>query len=375
MNLPLIDFASLLFDNEELNDCYIIGVQHILPSTFLMFQALIRMGLKKENISLLGKCYSTNIDTFENMRKCGIDVSKLSTKFDSHEHYDIAFKKKIHNFLTKRKNKINSSKYKKIIIIDDGGELLEEAEKYIDDFSKIVAIEQTSSGYNRLKNKKLPFSIINLARSEAKLKVEYPRVIKNALDRINNVIKSSKRTVKKILILGNGNMGSALFKTLKSKYQVLRYDRNLEISDLNEKTLKTALSQADLIIGCSGKISLKKDLHNHLKENVMLVSLSSSDREFDTVHLRKKNPKTNNPWNNISCENVILINNGFPISFDNNKMDDSYFFQFTRSLIMSSIYQALNTDSSIKGFIDLDETLQEKMLQRFEEYRKVNSYV
>lgn len=115
-------------------------------------------------------------------------------------------------------------------------------------------------------------------------------------------------------------------------------------------------------------------MHKHLKENVMLVSLSSSDREFDTGHLRKNAPKEKNPWNNITCGDVILINNGFPVSFDNNNMDDSYFFQFTRSLIMSSIHQALNTDNSVKGFIDLDENLQDKMVQRFEEYR-IENYV
>lgn len=135
MGLPLIDFASEQFEEEFLKDCYIIGVQHILPSTHKMFKALFKKGLKKENLSLLGKCYSTDFETFKDMLSDEIDVSKTSQEFNSHESYDATFKRNIHKFLSKRKDRINSSKYKKIIIIDDGGELLEEVDKYIDDFS------------------------------------------------------------------------------------------------------------------------------------------------------------------------------------------------------------------------------------------------
>jgi S-adenosylhomocysteine hydrolase len=365
----MIDFSSSLFKEDQLNDCYIIGVQHILPSTYSMFKALINKGLKKENLSLLGKCYSTDLKTYSEMKANGFDISDLSVFFNSHENYDDTFKSRIHEFLSKRQHIFKSSKYKKIIIIDDGGELLDEIEKYVDDFSKIVAIEQTASGYNRLIKKDLSFPIINLARSEAKLTIEYPRVISNAIRKINSLIAESNQKIVNILIIGNGKMGSCLYTALENKYKVVRFDKNNNNSDIEEDQLPDVLMNSDLIIGCTGTISLSKEFHKYLKKNVTLVSLSSSDREFDTVHLRKTSPKTNNPWQNTKCDDVILANNGFPISFDNNNMDDSSFFQFTRALIITSILQALDI-SNKKGFIELHQSFQKKIIDEFSGIQK-----
>lgn len=373
MELPLIDLASMLFLGLGVNlqNCYIIGVQHILPSTYEMFRALLKMGLKKENLSLLGKCYSTDPHTINQMIIDGIDVSKDSIVFDSYENYDKAFKNNIGKFLKERIGKVKSSSFDKIIIIDDGGELLEELDKYIDDYSNIVAIEQTSSGYNRLKNKQLSFPVINLARSEAKLTHEYPRIIYNAKKKISKLLKDLKRKVNKVLIVGKGNMGRMLSNALEKEYDVLTYDKN-HTADINESLLKYVLKDMDLIIGCTGTTSLSKEYHSYLKEDSLLVSVSSSDREFDTVHFRKKLPKTNCPWKNVKYGNIVLANNGFPISFDNNNMDDSCFFQLTRSLIMASIFQAINLDNNKQeqGLIDLDQDLQDLMINNFMKHQK-----
>ncbi|NGX56756.1 MAG: hypothetical protein K1060chlam5_01002 [Candidatus Anoxychlamydiales bacterium] len=370
MDLPMIEYASELFDDIELKDCYIIGVQHILPSTFLMFNALFKKGLKKENLSLLGKSYSTDLKTFHNMKKEEIDVCKTSLNFNSHEAYDITYNKKIVQFLEKRKHIFKSSKYKKIIILDDGGKLLEALPNHISDFSNIVAMEQTSSGYNILKEKKINIPIINMARSKGKLAFETKRVIDNAIKKIFYQLSTLKLKVSNILILGNGDIGATLYDSLKNKYSTIKYDKIKERSDINPLELINVLKKADLIIGCSGNTSLPKKLHKHLKKGVVLASLSSSDREFDAVHFRKKTKKTTNPWETLKCDDIYLLNCGFPISFDNQNADDSYFFQYIRALIMSSIYQGIKSDfKNITGFIDLDLILQEKMIKKFNKYR------
>ena len=52
MSLPLIDYVgNKLFDKTSFQDFYIIGVQHILPSTYTMFQKLFEKGLDKNNLS------------------------------------------------------------------------------------------------------------------------------------------------------------------------------------------------------------------------------------------------------------------------------------------------------------------------------------
>lgn len=297
----------------------------------------------------------------------GIDIYKTSTFFDSHKPYDETFKANIHAFLKAKKHVFSNSLYKKIIILDDGGELIEEIEKYISDsdINKIVAVEQTSSGYHKLKDKDLKIPVVNMALSKAKLCTEYDKISQDAFEKVLNFILENDLCISNVLILGNGMMGQTIEKQLmKNKIKAKKFDPQKNLSDISDKQLDEYISQADLIIGCSGQISLPNEKHYLLKDNVVLASLSSSDREFDAIYLRKKCKNDSFPWKNRKCGNVHLLNSGFPVNFNNVNTDDLHFFQFTRALIMTSIYQSLR-NSGLKGLIELDPYLQNNMLKKF----------
>ncbi|MBN1253201.1 MAG: hypothetical protein JXA16_13770 [Bacteroidales bacterium] len=369
MDLPMIEFACNLFDDGALEDYYIIGAQHILSSTLTMFKSLFKKGLKPENISLLGKCYSTEYEAYFSMKREGIDVSPYSINFDSHESFDESYSLSIREFINKRKDRITSSKYKKIIVLDDGGEMIEAINEMLDDHHNIIGMEQTSSGYRKLQDKHINFPVINMARSKAKLTVETERVISLGYEKFEKHLNNLDN-IKKVLILGQGPIGSTIYQHLKDKFAVSRFDLNLFVkSDISHEEFNHKLKEFDLIIGCTGTTSITKEQHQYLKKGVVLVSLSSTDREFDALHLRKKAPKSKHCWHHINCDGIYLMNMGFPISFDSSDdIDDPLFFQFTRSLIMSSIYQAL-TVTNEKGFVDLDEGLQNMMINKFKDNR------
>ncbi len=371
MDLPMIEFACDLFAEDALEDYYIIGVQHLLVSTVSMFKALFKKGLKLANLSLLGKCYSTESKAYFELLKEGIDISPDSIKFDSHKDFDETHRSSIKAFLEERKHRIQSKKYKKIIVLDDGGELIEYINDLLDSHDNIIGMEQTSSGFRRLQNKTIKFPVINTARSKAKLSIETDRVVSLGLEKMEKHLKKTDQ-IEKVLILGQGPVGSTIHSQLKDNYSVFRFDYEVDKSDITIEEFNNKLKDFDLIIGCTGVTSISKDQHKYLKKGVILVSLSSMDREFDASHLRKKHPKMTSCWNHLDCNGINLINMGFPISFDcPEDIDDPLFFQFTRSLIMSAIYQATNT-STKAGFIDLDENLQNSMIEKFQEYR-VNS--
>ena len=109
MKLPLIDYASSFFEEGELSDCYVIGVQHLLVTTHSMFKVLAQRGLKAENVAILGKCYSTDPEVFHAMRSEGFDICDNSLEYNSHEPFDLQFKRQVHYFLSQRRDKINSS--------------------------------------------------------------------------------------------------------------------------------------------------------------------------------------------------------------------------------------------------------------------------
>ena len=65
-----------------------------------MFATLFKMGLKPQNVHIIGKCYSTDPIVYDQLKLEGAKISPLSTYFDSHYPYDFMFDKKIKEFFS-----------------------------------------------------------------------------------------------------------------------------------------------------------------------------------------------------------------------------------------------------------------------------------
>ena len=362
--MPLLNLAESFLEEGDLKNCYLIGVQHILKSTVKMLDALVKKGLLPENISIIGKCYSTNLDAFNEMQGKGYDVSIDSFAFNSHKSFDETFQMSIRRFLQKRKNKLNLPSFKKIIILDDGGEVINILDNYID-HNNIVAVEQTSSGFEKIKNKAFDFPIINLARAYFKLNYEASFIASKIFDEIVCFLSKEKKKKKNILLLGNGAIGKKLFLELNKYYNVTIADEKKELSDFDINYLYKYIPFFDIIIGSTGKTSINKSLHKFIKKGTVLISTSSSDREFDAVYLRKRIKKKNYICHkNLKIDDICLVNNGFPINFLGKPNSVSpKFIQLTRAMIIIAIIQGLKTKQ--KGIIELDIKLQNLILYDF----------
>ncbi len=302
-----------------------------------------------------------------------MDVCSNSCFFDSHQPFDTSFKRHIHDFLHLRRNIFKNKKYRRIVILDDGGELLEDINKHLRHTNNIIGIEQTSSGFNKLRKKAHPIPIINLARSTTKLKNEPRKIISKAMNSINSFLEKQNYSVNNLLIVGNGAIGSSIYNTLKGNHQkILTYDIKPNKSDIKRNELNSLLPSFDLLIGCTGVTSISHSQHHLLKPNCILANLASSDREFDAVHLRKQHKQITSCFQHLHINSLYLLNSGFPVNFDNSAAcDDPNFFQLIRALIMASIFQALNLPDTTKSFIDLDSSLQKKIKLEFS-YHKEN---
>ncbi len=170
--LPLLDFTATLYPGTVLSEVYIICAQHLVSTTYSLFHALFKLGLKPSNLSAIGKCYSTDPQAYREMKKMGIDVCPSSLIFDSHRPFDKQYRENIKAFIDQRLKSLTNTNYKKIIILDDGGELISAVNTALRGSTTIIGIEQTSSGFHKLKHKNIRFPIINVARSPAKLNYE-----------------------------------------------------------------------------------------------------------------------------------------------------------------------------------------------------------
>jgi hypothetical protein len=365
MKLPLLDYASALFKKTNFENVLLIAVQHILDSNFSMFEYLFDMGLKPHNTFLLGKCYSTNKEVMGKFRKKGVYVHNGSLAFDSHLSFDSQFEIIVKDFLNSIQEKVNFSDYEKVLLVDDGGYLVYVGNSFFKNLSNVVAIEQTSSGYNKLKTEKLHFPVINVARSNAKLVYESPFIADLIVKKLASKLKELQLNPKNCLIVGAGSVGKELFNLLKNKFETQIYDVQQHISDFGKTEFTNIISNYNLIVGASGNEITNGKIYSILKKEVILVSASSSDREFSAVNLRKSAPKIKDCHKDLFVNNIWLLNCGFPLNFDGNKNSASpEKIQLTRALMLSAICLAMEKENQ-NDFIELEPKYQKLIVEKF----------
>ena len=362
VKMPLLEHIKSFHPSISLDNVLLIGCQHILATTHSMLRSLYSLGLNPHNIFLLGKCYSTNSSVWQEMHQDGINVSPLSSFFDGNQAFDSQFCRIVAQFLEHTLSKVDLSKFNKIILIDDGGQLLSLSMEFFKGHQNIIGIEQTTSGYEKIKSTPLQFPVINVARSQAKLIYESPMIAEVVVKKALRRMEMLRRNPGQILIIGNGVIGSAIYAALHTNYEVQVYDKNMN-SNLN---FEDHLRSADLIIGCTGETSLPYGMFKYLKKGCILFSASSPDREFDAVHIRRKTKHIKNCHDDIAVEGKILLNCGFPVNFDGgrNSVAPSK-IQLTRALLMSAIFQACEMSGSPCEMVALDMEMQRDVISQY----------
>lgn len=365
--LPLLNFTASLYSKINLQDVCLICAQHLVSTSYSLFHLLLQLGLKPFNLSAIGKCYSSDPEAISEMQKLGIDVCPSSLTFNSYDSFDRQYRSNIKRFVEKNASKLKDNQFKKIIILDDGGDLLLEVNSILGNDPRVIGIEQTSSGYHKIKQYYLNYPVINVARSPVKLNDESPIIAKLFFDALIRNLTTLSFNFGKVLIIGNGPIGSHIREVLKNDYEVFIYDKMSHKSDIKEEEFEKSLKEFDLIIGCTGTSALTIEHFKLLKKGAILVSASSSDREFNAKNLRIKIPPVNDCHKNLLIEDKWLINCGFPINFSSDfRAIDCDELQLTRSLLLSAILQAVNNECCFeKKIIPLDLRVQQYILQKY----------
>lgn len=353
--LHLLEFTTGLFAKNQLQNTYLIACQHLLPSLQYFLREVNKLGMPIENMSVIGKCYSSSRLAYKMLQADNIYVSNDSFAYDSHIAFDEQFKAYIENFIKHRLAMIDSIQDKNIIILDDGGELINAANKILSKHENIFGVEQTSSGYNKLQHEKLFFPVINVARSYGKLNFESPHIAISVLNQLKKNVNINK---KNILILGKGVIGSVLQRYISDHSNIDFYDQ------LNHKSILSEIDLAkyDIIIGATGDKVIDDEVYPYLKKNVFLMSVSSSDREFSAVNLRNKTNKNFDCHKTLHVNNINLVNSGFPINFYGSDYDNVPLenIQLTCALLLAGICQ---TRPAVDGFVDLNMDVQLAILE------------
>lgn len=365
MNLPLLAFASALYPKVDLSNVTIVACQHVLGTTVDLFQALLAKGLKPEHCYVLGKCYSTHPGTFNVLRSMGIKVSDFSAAFDGARSFDEQFSEYVKRFADDARSDGAFDRGRKVIVLDDGGFLLRYVQDTTEDVNGVSGVEQTSSGFERLKSTNLRFGVVNVARSKAKLGIESPFIADRVIREIEK--QTAIDAVTRVLVVGQGTIGRAIKELLKNRCVVSGCDADAKLCDFGGAYLEQ-LPTFDVIIGTTGKSILRNADLLKLKKSVVLVSASSSDREFPAVEMRVAAGVADDCHANIAVNGVRLLNGGFPVNFagqENPTPPEK--IQLTRALLLAGVCEA--SQSITPGFHDLSDT-QDRIAEEFLSYSK-----
>lgn len=362
-NYPLLKEISNIYESDKdlAKDTYILACQHLLQPQARMFELLVDFGIPKENIYIFGKVYSTSKEVLKELIDAGFIVDQ--DIFNQTTSFDVVHKENCEKQFISFLSKIPS--LAKIIILDDGGQLLSVANDMFESIpvgTEVVGVEQTSSGFRKLERSLLHFPIFNVARSSIKLIKESPLIADLGCRRIIEVFDHYKIKEPRVLVVGLGPLGSGVISILDSKgYFTLGYDvahhGASEIVDLIKK------NDINVIIGVTGSIILDQQkleqINNALNYNLYLISMSSSDREFPAVFIRKNSSIPLGVHSDGLWDNLVLINNGFPITFKGNRYESTpQEIERTIGLLYGSVLEAAKNDlNKDGGFIDVPQKI------------------
>jgi len=342
---------------KSLKNTYILACQHILEPQEKMFVLLSEFGVPTENFNILGKIYSTNFEVLQELQNDGFRT--IQPNFDLSRTFDEQHKENCNN-LFDLYNQIMKD-CKRLIVVDDGAELLNRLNQEANSGIEIIGVEQTSSGFRKLENQKLKFPVINVARSAIKLNKESPLIARLGCDRINDAIKKYNIAEPRILVVGLGPMGNNTLLILKEEgYSVIGHDT---VSNSGAEIVELILkNKINVLIGVTGSSILSEQqiqgLEADLSENLHLISMSSSDREFPSAFIRKNSELDKNTHGDSVWKRIVLINNGFPITFKGKRYESTPIeIEKTIALIYGSILYAATNDLPIPGLMDVPKQI------------------
>jgi len=367
--MKLLDFTQKLYKEIDLSDYSLITCHHILEIDYLVIKALCENGLKPEKIYVLGKPYSTSKEVLQKYKELGVYVDGASLIIDPNKSFDNYFESVISNFIVKVSENISG----KVIVWDDGGLLNTQLNNSNNlPFNIVSSVEQTSSGFNKLADTVLNFPIVNMARSKAKLQFESLFIADKNIQRLAAYRHTFQKDIKSALIIGGGPIGQVMKGGLVDmNIDVKIYDRDIEVSDYDtDIKLVHVISGFDVIIGATGEQALTVDDLSVLKNGCVLLSVSSSDREFDAVGWRKKAGITDSSVHkDILLDGRVLLNNGFPLNFTGEPESVPLkYIQLTGALTLAAIYTGVQLTEDNNDWVDIPQDKQEKIINEFKSY-------
>lgn len=387
--LPLLNYLEKKFNIET--DKPLIGyicifIQHLLGSNLSLIHSLEKSGIKRENLYIIGKAYSSSKEVLSYLECSGYNYVNPIHGYNIDTCYDEILKNEIRNIMSIALRNSNLP----VILVDDAAKGIEIIHE--DDFrqhlSRFKCIELTTRGIRELNKIKVACPIVDVASSSAKRNVESVIIAESMVNEffhfLNNWRDFYRPRNRHILLIGYGAIGKNVCQRLSAHFQISVYDINeaaiLKASkDGMNVTSDVSKEQYGIIIGCTG-LSIGIDLLK-THSDTLFVNMSSSDLEFglwrfkgekglmrDRYKVRiKENHFHEFYFIKEKCKTFFVANGGFPIDFTG-EIDPIHpnKIQITRALVFAATLQSSSELGN--GIVELDARNQKEIVNKYLSY-------
>jgi S-adenosylhomocysteine hydrolase len=405
---------------QPLRGMRLLGVQHLLGSTGGLLRAFSTSGMRPEHMIVLGKTYSQHDGVIRDLRLDGYGVfpSEVEPGLDARlagvRRQEMARGGRIAELeravaqLRASEAATPGAKRERILVIDDGGELIELIHyQHPELHDRIVAVEQTTRGLKRIAGLSLRFPVISVAGSEAKREHESPMIgasiAKSTLEKLGELSASGVRVGSSTLVIGYGAVGRATAAALaRAGRKVAIYDRSeaarkeagappgrFQVYD----RLEDALPHAAVVVSTTGETPVTETHLRLLPDWAVLINGASSSTEFrpdqtrfssyyslrfspnklvqmvrgrtvaedERAAMERGTMRARRDWVFELAHNrrIVVPNQGTVINFDGSADPiPPRYIQLTRGLLYLAALQAAQLPAGARGVIELDGAAQ-----------------
>lgn len=378
-DLPLLDWVASHTTKSRLPNYAIIAYTHLLPNNFPFFRHLAHL-VGFGRMYVLEKPYSAVQSTYNDLIHSGCEVVRI--KMEPGVPFEFAVQKSTEVLWSKVIEDQKKEGFTKMLIIDDGGDLCFSMPRERFKEVSYSSVQQTQRGVTRMTNSSYPIPpTVSVASSGIKKRVESIFIGDSVVAKLKELGQFES---KRVGIIGMGSIGAAIRKALENEgINPTFYDPNFDANDHTAKhSIDSLFNNCGLIIGTTGKDSLKGIALERITGDKVLASASSADVEFSS--LLKLAPPTTDPYATRGIKvhehlQVNVLNGGYPINFDRQQnATPSEDIVLTRCLMYIGAMEAVGLiergmfEGKIYG---LDQVSQKKLLEKWIEQKGESSLV
>lgn len=273
------------------------------------------------------------------------------------------------------------ARWRRAVLVDDGGYLFPHIRKTNPDYLQYVLgiVEQTASGIERVREflPDLTVPLFNVAESDLKLTVEARGVAAAGLKSFREVLPDVHWSGRRAMVAGYGRIGRALAhelarESVRVAVHDTKYDRLVSAQedgfaaydDLSEGVSEWA---PHVFFGATGRAAFGAALTEQLRQDCILVSLTSRDFEFDKAHLSAASaeivavPGVGTRYSlqtPAGSRNILLVADGFPINFYRaESMPNEQSDLILASMLLGTVEIVRNGDNGDRLLQDLNRDL------------------